>query len=205
MICAQELPLILPIASFQIEGSTNADGRGPSIWDEFSRTPGKTLDGRDGDVATDSYRLWREDVALLKAYGIKAYRFSISWSRVIPLGGRDDPVNELGLKFYSDLIDELLKAGITPFVTLYHWDLPQALHDRYGGWLNKDEVVKDYTRYAKVRCSPISAVCCNRAHFVIGLLRSIWRSRKALAHHERALVCRDPRLRSWRLRSWPFE
>jgi len=137
-------------ASFQIEGSTNADGRGPSIWDEFSRTPGKTLDGRDGDVATDSYRLWREDVALLKKYGIKAYRFSISWSRVIPLGGRDDPVNELGIKFYSDLIDELLAAGITPFVTLYHWDLPQGLHDRYGGWLNKEEIVKDYVRYAKV-------------------------------------------------------
>ncbi|KAG9125499.1 Beta-glucosidase 1B [Ceratobasidium sp. 392] len=137
-------------ASFQIEGSTNTDGRGPSIWDQFSRTPGKTKDGRDGDVATDSYRLWREDVALLKAYGIKAYRFSISWSRVIPLGGRDDPVNPQGIKFYSDLIDELLAAGITPFVTIYHWDLPQALHDRYGGWLNKEEVVQDYVRYAKV-------------------------------------------------------
>ncbi|KAG8744109.1 Beta-glucosidase 1B [Ceratobasidium sp. 414] len=137
-------------ASFQIEGSTNADGRGPSIWDQFSRTPGKTKDGRDGDVATDSYRLWREDVALLKAYGIKAYRFSISWSRVIPLGGRNDPINPLGVKFYSDLIDELLAAGITPFVTIYHWDLPQALHDRYGGWLNKEEIVQDYVRYAKV-------------------------------------------------------
>ncbi|KAG8710931.1 hypothetical protein FRC08_016542 [Ceratobasidium sp. 394] len=137
-------------ASFQIEGSTNTDGRGPSIWDQFSRTPGKTKDGRDGDVATDSYRLWREDVALLKAYGIKAYRFSISWSRVIPLGGRNDPINPMGIKFYSDLIDELLAAGITPFVTIYHWDLPQALHDRYGGWLNKEEIVQDYVRYAKV-------------------------------------------------------
>ncbi|QRV84762.1 glycoside hydrolase family 1 protein [Ceratobasidium sp. AG-Ba] len=137
-------------ASFQIEGSTNADGRGPSIWDQFSRTPGKTLDGRDGDVATDSYRLWREDVALLKAYGIKSYRFSISWSRVIPLGGRNDPINPQGIKFYSDLIDELLAAGITPFVTLYHWDLPQGLHDRYGGWLNKEEIVPDFVRYAKV-------------------------------------------------------
>ncbi|QRV98809.1 glycoside hydrolase family 1 protein [Ceratobasidium sp. AG-Ba] len=124
-------------ASFQIEGSTNADGRGPSIWDQFSRTPGKTLDGRDGDVATDSYRLWREDVALLKAYGIKSYRFSISWSRVIPLGGRNDPINPQGIKFYSDLIDELLAAGITPFVTLYHWDLP------------RDSTI-DFVRYAKV-------------------------------------------------------
>ncbi|CAE6430043.1 unnamed protein product [Rhizoctonia solani] len=137
-------------ASFQIEGSTDVDGRGPSIWDEFSRTPGKTLDGRDGDVATDSYRLWKDDIALLKQYGIKSYRFSLSWSRIIPLGGRNDPVNERGIKFYSDFIDALLAAGIIPFVTLYHWDLPQGLHDRYGGWLNKEEIVKDYVRYAKV-------------------------------------------------------
>ncbi|CAE6363456.1 beta-glucosidase [Rhizoctonia solani AG-1 IB] len=137
-------------ASFQIEGSTNTDGRGPSIWDDFSRTPGKTQDGRDGDVATDSYRLWKEDIALLKQYGIKSYRFSLSWSRIIPLGGRNDPVNTLGIKFYSDFIDALIAAGITPFVTLYHWDLPQGLHDRYGGWLNKEEIVKDYANYAKV-------------------------------------------------------
>lgn len=103
-------------ASFQIEGSVDVDGRGKSIWDDFSRTPGKTLDGKNGDVATDSYRLWREDIALLKQYGIKAYRFSIAWSRIIPLGGRNDPVNPKGIKFYSDVIDELLRAGITPFV-----------------------------------------------------------------------------------------
>lgn len=104
------------IASFQIEGSVDVDGRGKSIWDDFSRTPGKTLDGKNGDVATDSYRLWREDIALLKQYGIRAYRFSIAWSRIIPLGGRNDPVNPKGIKFYSDVIDELLRAGITPFV-----------------------------------------------------------------------------------------
>lgn len=103
-------------ASFQVEGSTDVDGRGPSIWDEFSRTPGKTLDGRNGDVATDSYRLWREDIALLKQYGVKSYRLSISWSRVIPLGGRDDPVNEKGIQFYKDFCDELIKEGIVPFV-----------------------------------------------------------------------------------------
>ncbi|KAF7976929.1 hypothetical protein HWV62_5340 [Athelia sp. TMB] len=137
-------------ASFQIEGSTDVDGRGPSIWDEFSRTPGKTADGRNGDVATDSYRRYKDDIALLVKYGVKSYRFSISWSRIIPLGGRDDPVNEAGVKWYSDLIDELLRNGITPFVTLYHWDLPQGLHDRYLGWLNKDEIVKDYVRYARV-------------------------------------------------------
>ncbi|KAF8064822.1 beta-glucosidase [Lyophyllum atratum] len=137
-------------ASFQIEGSTGVGGRGKSIWDDFSKLPDKTLDGRNGDVATDSYRLWKEDLELLAEYGIKSYRFSLSWSRIIPLGGRDDPINPVGVKFYSDLIDGLLAHGITPFVTLYHWDLPQALHDRYGGWLNKEEIVKDYTRYTKV-------------------------------------------------------
>ncbi|KAG2085397.1 glycoside hydrolase family 1 protein [Suillus discolor] len=116
-------------ASFQIEGSTNVDGRGKSIWDDFSKQPKKTMDGRDGDVAADSYRLWKEDIALLAHYGVKSYRFSLSWSRIIPLGGRNDPVNPR---------------------TLYHWDLPQALHDRYGGWLNKNEIVQDYVHYAKV-------------------------------------------------------
>ncbi|KLO12387.1 glycoside hydrolase family 1 protein [Schizopora paradoxa] len=137
-------------ASFQIEGSTNTDGRGPSIWDSFSRIPGKTKDGKNGDVATDSYNRWKEDFLLLKDYGVKAYRFSTSWSRVIPLGGRNDPVNPLGIKFYSKLIDELLLNGIVPYVTLYHWDLPQALHDRYGGWLNKDEIVKDFVNFSKL-------------------------------------------------------
>ncbi|KAG9019152.1 Beta-glucosidase 1B [Tulasnella sp. 427] len=137
-------------AAFQIEGSTDAGGRGPSIWDGFSRIPGKTLDGGNGDVATDSFRRWREDVALLKKYGVRAYRFSLSWSRIIPLGGRNDPVNPEGIKFYSDFIDALIEANIVPFVTLYHWDLPQALHDRYGGWLNKEEIVPDFANYAKV-------------------------------------------------------
>lgn len=137
-------------ASFQIEGSTDVDGRGKSIWDDFSRLPGKILDGGNGDVATDSYRLWKEDVALLVKYGVKSYRFSLSWSRIIPLGGRNDPVNLQGIQFYSNLIDALLENGITPFVTLHHWDLPQALHDRYGGWLNKEEIVLDFTNYAKV-------------------------------------------------------
>ncbi|KAI0942829.1 Beta-glucosidase 1B [Taiwanofungus camphoratus] len=137
-------------ASFQIEGSTDADGRGKSIWDDFSKQPGKTLDGRDGDVATDSYKRWEEDLDLLVSYGVKAYRFSIAWSRIIPLGGRNDPVNEKGIRFYSKLIDALLARGIVPFVTLYHWDLPQGLQDRYGGWLNKDEIVPDFVNYCKV-------------------------------------------------------
>ncbi|KAL4072306.1 glycoside hydrolase family 1 protein [Scleroderma citrinum] len=137
-------------ASFQIEGSTCTDGRGKSIWDDFAKQPGKTIDGRDGDIATDSYKLWKEDVRLLTEYGVKVYRFSISWSRIIPLGGRDDPINPKGIQFYSNLINSLLGNGITPFVTLYHWDLPQTLHDRYGGWLNKEEIIQDYVRYAKV-------------------------------------------------------
>ena len=92
------------------------DGRGPSIWDTFSHTPGTIKDGTNGDVATDSYARWREDIALLKSYDVNAYRFSISWSRVIPLGGRNDPVNEKGITFYRNLIESLLEEGITPYV-----------------------------------------------------------------------------------------
>ncbi|KAF8146455.1 glycoside hydrolase family 1 protein [Mycena galopus ATCC 62051] len=116
-------------ASFQIEGSTDADGRGKSIWDDFSRLPGKTQDGRNGDEATNSYKLWRDDISLLARYGVKSYRFSLSWSRIIPLGGRNDPINPKGIEFYSNFIDALLANGITPFL---------------------DEIMQDYTNYAKV-------------------------------------------------------
>ncbi|KDQ20029.1 glycoside hydrolase family 1 protein [Botryobasidium botryosum FD-172 SS1] len=136
-------------ASYQIEGSATADGRSPSIWDTFSHDTSKIADGSNGDIAADSYNKYKEDIELLKKYGAKSYRFSISWSRIIPLGGRNDPVNPKGIEFYSNFIDELLKNGIIPFVTLYHWDLPQALEDRYGGWLN-DEIVLDFEHYAKV-------------------------------------------------------
>ena len=101
-------------ASFQIEGSTDVGGRGKSIWDDFSKIPGKTLDGRDGDVATDSFNRWKEDLDLLVSYGVKSYRFSLSWSRIIPLGGRNDPVSEEGIKFYSDLIDAFLLKELPP-------------------------------------------------------------------------------------------
>ncbi|THH01164.1 hypothetical protein EW026_g1477 [Hermanssonia centrifuga] len=137
-------------ASYQIEGSSDQGGRGPSIWDTFSKIPGKISDGSNGDVATDSYRLWKEDVALLKSYGVKAYRFSLSWSRIIPQGGKNDKINQEGLDHYRSLLEELIKEGIVPFVTLYHWDLPQELHDRYGGWLNKEEIVEDFVNYAKI-------------------------------------------------------
>ncbi|KAK4500971.1 hypothetical protein PRZ48_006777 [Zasmidium cellare] len=137
-------------ASYQIEGAAHEGGRGDSIWDTFCNIPGKIADGSNGDVACDSYHRWKEDIELLKSLGAKAYRFSISWSRVIPLGGRYDPLNQEGLRFYQDLVDELVKADITPMVTLFHWDLPQALYDRYGGFLDREEYVKDYVHFAEV-------------------------------------------------------
>ncbi|KZT10298.1 glycoside hydrolase family 1 protein [Laetiporus sulphureus 93-53] len=137
-------------ASYQIEGAVSEGGRGPSIWDTFCKIPGKIRDSTSGEVATDSYHLWKEDVALLKSYGVNSYRFSLSWSRIIPLGGRNDAINEEGIAYYRGLAVELLKNGITPYVTLYHWDLPQALDDRYKGWLNKEEIVQDFVNYAKV-------------------------------------------------------
>ncbi|KAK4626183.1 Beta-glucosidase 1B [Fulvia fulva] len=137
-------------ASYQIEGAAQEDGRGDSIWDTFCRQSGKIADKSSGDVACDSYHRYKEDVALLKQLGAKAYRFSISWSRVRPLGGRNDPDNEKGLQYYEHLVDELLANGITPMLTLFHWDLPQALYDRYGGFLNKDEYVLDYVSYSRL-------------------------------------------------------
>ena len=122
-------------AAYQIEGSPLADGAGPSIWHRFSHTPGNTANGDTGDVACDHYYRYASDVALMKELGLKGYRMSIGWGRVFPDGkGR---VNQPGLDFYSRLIDKLLENGIAPNVTLYHWDLPAALHD-LGGWLNPD-------------------------------------------------------------------
>jgi beta-glucosidase len=122
-------------SSYQIEGSPLADGAGMSVWHRFAHTPGRIAAGDTGDVACDHYRRWREDVALMRELGLTAYRFSIAWGRVLPAGrGR---VNPPGLDFYGRLVDALLEAGITPMVTLFHWDLPAALDDR-GGWLNPD-------------------------------------------------------------------
>ncbi len=122
-------------AAYQVEGSVTADGRGPSIWDTFAHTPGVVLGGDDGDVAVDHYNRYREDVALMSSLGLTAYRFSISWSRVQPYGF--GPVNTKGLDFYKRLVDALLAAGIEPWPTLYHWDLPQGLEDA-GGWPVRD-------------------------------------------------------------------
>lgn len=131
-------------ASYQVEGGWNEDGKGLSIWDVFTHEPGIVEDGSTGDVACDHYRLFREDVKLMKEMGIKAYRFSLSWSRIIPNGIGE--VNEKGVQFYSDLIDELLLNGIEPYVTLFHWDLPYELHKK-GGWLNS-ECVDWFAQYA---------------------------------------------------------
>jgi beta-glucosidase len=122
-------------AAYQIEGSPLADGAGPSIWHRFSHTPGRTANGDTGDVACDHYRRWKDDIALMRELGLTAYRFSISWSRILPEG--TGAVNERGLDFYRRLVDELVANGIQPMATLYHWDLPAALDDR-GGWLNRD-------------------------------------------------------------------
>lgn len=122
-------------ASYQIEGAATEDGRAPSIWDTFSHTPGRTANGDTGDVACEHYHRVPEDVALMRELGLDAYRFSVAWPRVVPSG--TGTVNPAGLAFYDRLVDELLAAGIRPVVTLYHWDLPQALEDR-GGWRSRD-------------------------------------------------------------------
>ncbi|WP_371790007.1 GH1 family beta-glucosidase [Streptomyces sp. NBC_01471] len=133
-------------AAYQIEGAVAEDGRSPSIWDTFSHLPGKIDNEDNGDVACDHYHRWREDIGLMKQLGVDAYRFSVAWPRVVP--GGDGPVNEKGLAFYDRLVDSLLEAGITPFPTLYHWDLPQTLQDR-GGWPAR-ETAEHFAEYAAV-------------------------------------------------------
>jgi beta-glucosidase len=131
-------------SAYQIEGSPLADGAGPSIWHRFVRTPGRVHDGDTGDIACDHYRRWAEDVALMRSLGLKAYRFSVSWSRIFPQGRGS--LNVAGLDFYERLVDALLESGIEPLPTLFHWDLPAALDDR-GGWLNPD-IAKWFADYA---------------------------------------------------------
>jgi beta-glucosidase len=132
-------------SAYQIEGAVNEDGRGRSIWDTFSHTPGKIEDHSNADRANDHYHRYKEDVGLIKELGVKAYRFSIAWPRVFPDG--DGAPNPKGLDFYDRLLDELLANGIEPYATLYHWDLPQSLQDRFGGWQSA-ETAKAFGNYA---------------------------------------------------------
>ena len=133
-------------ASYQVEGAWNEDGKGVSNWDVFSKIPGKTFEGTNGDVAVDHYHRYKEDIKLMAEMGLESYRFSVSWPRIMPTG--DGEVNQKGLEFYNNLIDECLKYGIVPFVTLYHWDLPQVLEED-GGWTNK-RTSEAFVKYAKV-------------------------------------------------------
>jgi beta-glucosidase len=139
-------------AAYQIEGAAREDGRGPSVWDLFCRKPGAVFEGHTGDVACDHYHRWREDLALLQGLGTNAYRFSVSWTRVLPEGA--GTVNQRGLDFYDRLVDALLAARITPMCTLFHWDFPQALYLR-GGWRNRDVAgwFADYTTVVARRLS----------------------------------------------------
>jgi beta-glucosidase len=131
-------------SAFQIEGASQADGKGPSIWDTFSHTPGRIIDGSNGDIACDHYHRYQEDVGLMAGLGVDAYRFSMAWSRVQPQG--KGAWNEAGWTFYSNLLDELAAKNIDAHVTLYHWDLPQGLQDE-GGWLNR-ETAYHFAEYA---------------------------------------------------------
>jgi len=142
----------LATASYQIEGSWDVDGKGEQIWDKFSHRKPCSIDNcQNGDIACDSYKHTERDIEQLVKVGVKNYRFSISWARLLPNGTRTDgnEVNTAGIQHYSAFIDKLVSAGITPFVTLYHWDLPQALQDKYGGWVD-DQILVDYADYARL-------------------------------------------------------
>ncbi|RBR04494.1 hypothetical protein FVER53590_14160 [Fusarium verticillioides] len=135
-------------AAYQIEGGAAEGGRGPSIWDKHLHEANKD----HGDVACDTYHLWQQDIDLLKQYKAKGYRFSVSWSRIIPKGGRNDPINEEGIKYYDDLINALLAANIEPTITLLHFDVPLGIHERYNSFLAMDprELIADFTFFSKL-------------------------------------------------------
>ncbi|CAN8278333.1 unnamed protein product [Cochlearia groenlandica] len=137
-------------SAYQVEGGAHEDGRGPSIWDTFSEnSPERIQDGSNGSIASDSYHLYKDDVALLHQIGFNAYRFSISWSRILPNGNIKGGINQAGIDYYNNLINELLSKGIKPFVTIFHWDTPQGLEDGYGGFRGA-EIVNDFRDYADI-------------------------------------------------------
>ncbi|KAJ6815482.1 beta-glucosidase 6 [Iris pallida] len=134
-------------SSYQFEGAVKVDGRGPTVWDKFAHSFGRVLDFSNADVAVDQYHLFKDDIQLMADMGMDAYRFSIAWSRIFPNGSGE--VNQAGIDHYNELIDALLEKGIEPYVTLYHWDLPQALADKYNGWLDP-QIIKDFSNYAEI-------------------------------------------------------
>lgn len=134
-------------SAYQIEGAWDEDGKTPSIWDAYAHTPGTIANGDTGDIANDHYHRYAEDVALMKSLGVGAYRFSIAWPRILP--GGTGAVNDAGVGFYDRLVDALLEAGIEPFATLYHWDLPQSLQENWGGWLDR-RTPEAFAEYAGV-------------------------------------------------------
>ena len=134
-------------SAFQIEGAAQADGKGPSIWDEFCRVPGAIADGSNGDTACDHYHRLESDLDLLAGLRVDAYRFSIAWPRIQPFGA--GAVNEAGLDFYERLVDGLLARGIRPYATLYHWDLPAALQHQHGGWASRETAYR-FAEYAQI-------------------------------------------------------
>ncbi len=131
-------------AAYQIEGASNIDGKGPSIWDEFSHIEGNTFKNTNGDVAIDFYNKFEEDIELMKEMNLKTYRFSISWPRIMPNGYGD--VNKKGIDFYHKVIDKLIEYGIEPIITIYHWDLPKQLQDDYLGWEDR-KVIDHFVNY----------------------------------------------------------
>ena len=182
-------------SAYQVEGGAHEDGKGPSIWTEFEKRPGAILDNGTGDVASDQYHHVSEDIALMKQAGMTAYRFSLAWSRIFPEG--NGKINEKGLDYYKRLCDELLANGIEPYVTLYHWDLPLALQERYGGWESR-ETVKLFGEYAFAAASALGDrvghyfttnefLGCSDAGYAKGLLapglRLSPRRRNQVRHH----------------------
>ncbi|MGV3467156.1 MAG: glycoside hydrolase family 1 protein, partial [Heyndrickxia sp.] len=132
-------------AAYQVEGAWNEDGKGVSIWDKFVQIPGKTYKGTTGEIAVDHYHRYHDDIQLMVEMGLRAYRFSVAWTRIFPNGKGE--INEKGIEFYDNLINELRKNKIEPILTLYHWDLPQALQDEYGGWESRN-IISDFTNYS---------------------------------------------------------
>ena len=180
-------------------------GRGATVWDSFAHTPGKIDGGDNGDVADDVYHRFDEDMGLVTGLGINAYRFSIAWSRILP-SGEGAVANEEGLQYYNNVIDRLLEAEVTPVVTLFHWDTPLALEEKYGGWLNEDMETRKCP--PRLLCSCRNGASLLRRHRFLQLRRplfpAVWRSRKALDHHQRAHVRGPQWIFLWSTRPRPL-